>query len=81
MGSGVEMAQIESRRGRWRMDAGERRIILVVGDFIAAASAAFLALYLWAQIDWLGFSLVFVRFRAVWFVLLPPIWLFLMINN
>ena len=75
------MAQIESRRGRWRMGAGERRIILIVGDFIAAASAAFLALYLWAQIDWLGFSLVFVRFRAVWFFFLPVIWLLLMINN
>ena len=81
MGSGVEMAQIESRRGRWRMDAGERRIILVTGDFIAAASAAFLALYLWAQIDWLGFSLVFVRFRAEWFFFLPLLWLALMINN
>ena len=75
------MAQINSRRGRWRMSAGERRIILIVGDFIAAASAAFLALYLWAQIDWLGFSLVFVRFRAGWFFLLPLLWLFLMINS
>ncbi len=75
------MAQIESRRGRWRMGGGERRIILIVGDFIAAASAAFLALYLWAQIDWLGFSLVFLRFRAGWFLLLPLLWLFLMINN
>ncbi len=69
------------KRRRWRMGAGERRIILIVGDFIAAASAAFLALYLWAQIDWLGFSLVFVRFRAGWFFFLPLLWLFLMINN
>ncbi|MCJ7824173.1 MAG: exopolysaccharide biosynthesis polyprenyl glycosylphosphotransferase [Anaerolineales bacterium] len=75
------MAQIDPRHGRWRMGAGERRIILIVGDIIAAASAAFLALYLWAQIDWLGFSLVFVRFRAGWFFFLPLLWLFLMINN
>ncbi len=81
MDSGVEMAQIESRRGRWRMGISERRLILLFGDFIAAASAAFLALYLWAQIDWLGFSLVFVRFRAGWFFFLPLLWLFLMINN
>jgi len=75
------MAQIEFKRGRWRMGAGERRIILIVGDFIGAASASFLALYLWAQIDWLGFSPVFVRFRAGWFFFLPLLWLFLMINN
>ncbi len=75
------MAQIESRRVRWRIGTGERRIILIVGDFIAAASAAFLALYLWAQIDWLGFSLVFVRFRADWFFFLPLLWLLLMVNN
>lgn len=63
------------------MGTGERRIILIVGDFIGAASASFLALYLWAQIDWLGFSPVFVRFRAGWFFFLPLLWLLLMINN
>jgi exopolysaccharide biosynthesis polyprenyl glycosylphosphotransferase len=75
------MAQNEFKRGRWRMGTGERRIILIVGDFIGAASASFLALYLWAQIDWLGFSPVFVRFRAGWFFFLPLLWLLLMINN
>lgn len=75
------MAQTESRRDRRRMGTSERRIILIIGDFIAAAFASFLALYLWAQIDWLGFSLVFVRFRAGWFFLLPLLWLLLMVNN
>jgi exopolysaccharide biosynthesis polyprenyl glycosylphosphotransferase len=77
-----EVVQLKrEKRRRWRMTSGERRIILIIGDFIAAASASFLALYLWAQIDWLGFSLVFVRFRAGWFFFLPAIWLFLMVNN
>ncbi|MCJ7823846.1 MAG: exopolysaccharide biosynthesis polyprenyl glycosylphosphotransferase, partial [Anaerolineales bacterium] len=77
-----EVVQLDGeKRRRWRMGAGERRIILIVGDLIAAVSAAFLALYLWAQIDWLGFSPVFVRFRAGWFFFLPLLWLFLMINN
>jgi len=77
-----EVVQLDGeKRRRWRMGSGERRIILIIGDFIAAASASFLALYLWAQIDWLGFSLVFVRFRAGWFFFLPAMWLFLMVNN
>ena len=63
------------------MQDGERRLILLLGDFIAAAAATFLALYLWGQLDWLGFSAVFVRFRAGWFFTLPVIWLLLMINN
>jgi exopolysaccharide biosynthesis polyprenyl glycosylphosphotransferase len=63
------------------MQDGERRLILLLGDFIAAGAATFLALYLWGQLDWLGFSAVFVRFRAGWFFTLPIIWLLLMINN
>jgi len=63
------------------MQDGERRLILLIGDFVSAVAATFLALYLWGQLDWLGFSSVFVRFRAGWFFLLPLAWLLLMINN
>lgn len=68
-------------RQRWRLQDGERSLILLTGDFIAAGAATFLAIYLWGQLDWLGFSAVFVRFRAGWFFLLPIAWLLLMINN
>jgi len=71
----------ESKRRRWRLGTGERRLLLILGDLIAAVGAAFLALYFWAQFDWLGFSAGFVRYRAGWFVLLPILWLLLMINN
>ncbi|MCK5635746.1 MAG: sugar transferase [Anaerolineales bacterium] len=71
----------EPRKRRWRLQAGERRTLLIFGDLIAASSATFIALYLWAQLDWLGFSLDFIQTRAVWFILLPIAWLLLMVNN
>ena len=55
-------------------------MLLILGDLVAAALAAFLALALWAQLDWLGFTWEFVRFRAGWVVLLPLVWLGLMVN-
>jgi exopolysaccharide biosynthesis polyprenyl glycosylphosphotransferase len=54
---------------------------LIIGDLIAASLAVFVALYLWAQIDWFGFSWEFVRNRAEWFIYLPAVWLLLMVNN
>ncbi|HHH81413.1 MAG TPA: hypothetical protein ENL35_00315, partial [Chloroflexi bacterium] len=69
------MKQVEARRRRWRLGSGERRLLLILGDEIAAAGATFLALYFWAQFDWLGFSVGFVRYRAGWFVALPLLWL------
>ncbi len=60
--------------------AGELRSLLILLDLLAASAATFLALALWAQLDWLGFSWDFVRTRAAWFVLLPLIWVLLMAN-
>lgn len=62
------------------MRDSERRLILVIGDFMAASLATLGALYFWAQFDWFGFSVGFLRFRAVWFILLPAIWVLLMVN-
>jgi exopolysaccharide biosynthesis polyprenyl glycosylphosphotransferase len=65
---------------RWRLETGERRLLLIFGDFAAALAATFIALALWAQLDWLGFSLEFLVARANWFIYLPPVWLLLMVN-
>ncbi len=70
-----------NRKGAsWRFREGERRLLLVLGDLAASALASFLALALWAQLDWLGFTWQFVRFRAGWVALLPIMWLALMVN-
>jgi len=65
----------------WRLREGERRAILIFGDLVAGGLAAFVALALWAQFDWLGFSWEFVRVRADWFIFLPLAWLTLNINQ
>ncbi|MEJ2606518.1 MAG: sugar transferase [Anaerolineales bacterium] len=52
----------------------------MIGDLFASSIATFLALGLWAQLDWLGFSWDFIVTRASWFVLLPPLWILLMAN-
>ena len=44
----------------WRIREGERRLLLILGDLVASSLAAFLALVLWSQLDWLGFSWEFV---------------------
>ena len=69
-----------ARPGRLRLQSGERRLLLIFGDLVAASIATFGAIALWSQLDWLGFSMAFVRARAAWFVLLPAIWLMLMVN-
>jgi exopolysaccharide biosynthesis polyprenyl glycosylphosphotransferase len=68
------------RRGAWRLRPGERRLLLIVGDLLASTAAAFLALALWAQLDWLGFTWEFVRYRAGFVALLPLAWVALLVN-
>jgi exopolysaccharide biosynthesis polyprenyl glycosylphosphotransferase len=68
------------RSRRWTLRTGERRLLLVVGDLLAASLATFGALALWSERDWLGFTLEFIRSRASWFVFLPLAWALVMVN-
>ena len=74
------MKRVEGRSRRLRLQVGERRSLLIMGDLIAASAATFAALALWSQLDWLGFSWEFIRARAAWFVSLPLIWVVLLVN-
>jgi exopolysaccharide biosynthesis polyprenyl glycosylphosphotransferase len=71
---------MKTKRRSFRLRDSERRLILVIGDFLAATLATLGALFFWAQFDWFGFSVGFLRFRAIWFILLPAIWVLLMVN-
>lgn len=63
---------------RFRLRPGERRVILFIGDAVAASLALILAIYMWGQIDWLDFSWQFLFERIPsWFWLMPLIWLIL----
>jgi exopolysaccharide biosynthesis polyprenyl glycosylphosphotransferase len=66
----------------WRIQTGERRAILLVGDLIVAGLALFIALYFWAQKDaWIKFSWHFLTVRPpLWFYLLPFFWMLLNIE-
>lgn len=74
------MSPGERKNRRVGLQTGERVLLLIVGDLFMASIATFIALAMWAQLDWLGFSIEFVRARATWFVLLPLVWLLLMVN-
>jgi len=66
----------------WRLGLRERRFFLLVGDFLLASGALFVALYVWASNgEWLGFTLAFLQERVeAWFYVLPVIWLLLMVE-
>ena len=64
---------------QWRIRVRERKIVLLIGDLVVAYLSVFIALYSWAQKDWLDFSGAFLGQRApFWFYLLPIFWLLIM---
>ena len=67
---------------RWRFRFVERRILLLNGDIMAELLALLLSLYIWGnQAEFLGFSVRFILERVpTWFLFLPLVWLFLMIE-
>jgi exopolysaccharide biosynthesis polyprenyl glycosylphosphotransferase len=65
-----------------QLGLGERRVLLIAGDLLAAVAAITVALALWARVDYLGPlpTMEFIRNRAGWFVALPLLWPLLMVN-
>jgi exopolysaccharide biosynthesis polyprenyl glycosylphosphotransferase len=66
----------------FRLKAGERRVIILIGDLIASLGAIFIALYVWSRAseEWLEFSIQFLLERPpTWFYILPVIWIILLI--
>jgi exopolysaccharide biosynthesis polyprenyl glycosylphosphotransferase len=67
--------------GKLRIRGSERQFILLLGDLIVSSISVFIALYFWAQKDWLDFSWNFVNQRApFWFYLLPIFWSLMLIE-
>ncbi len=63
---------------KWRLTIQERKLILFCGDLFIAILALVIAIYFWAQPDWLRFSWAFVQERIpFWFFGLPLLWLLL----
>lgn len=66
----------------WRLRIGERRIVLLTGDLIAALFTLGVALYIWgSRLRFIEFDIVFLRQRVpFWFYLLPVIWIMLLLD-
>ena len=66
----------------WRLRIGERRIVLLTGDLIAALFTLGVALYIWgSRLRFIEFDIVFLRQRVpFWFYLLPVIWILLLLD-
>ncbi len=69
--------------GRFRLEQGEQRSLLVFGDLLAAILALGAALLFWAEGDtWFGLTLEFLRTRIPgWFYLLPLLWMVLLVES
>lgn len=64
-----------------RIRGNERQLILGLGDLVVSSFSVIVALYFWAQKDWLDFSWDFIGQRApFWFYLLPLAWILLLIE-
>ncbi len=50
----ARVSQSAARARGLQLGLGERRVLLIVGDLLAAAAAVAIALALWARIDYLG---------------------------
>ena len=74
-------AQRTSKSRPWQLRQGERRTILIAGDFLMAFLALVISLYYWASSSrWLTGLEFLERRPAIWFYLLPLIWIFLMVE-
>jgi exopolysaccharide biosynthesis polyprenyl glycosylphosphotransferase len=63
---------------RLRLRTAERRVIMFIGDALAAILALAIALVFWSQRDFLNLTWEFLGVRIpFWFYLLPILWLFL----
>lgn len=75
--------QNTSKSTQWRLRMGERRALVVLGDFSVAVAALGLGIALWAIADVPKVTLLeFFRTRlTAWFFWLPFLWLLLLVDS
>ena len=69
----------------WRLGTSERRVLLIVGDFLMACAALAFALYYWAaaiEVGSIRGAVDFLQLRPpTWFYFLPLFWLVLLVET
>ncbi len=77
----ADFKTIPGKQFFWRINDGERRFILLVGDLIVSYFSIFVAIYFWSKQDWLTFSWEFIQTRPDWwFYFLPLLWVILLVE-
>jgi exopolysaccharide biosynthesis polyprenyl glycosylphosphotransferase len=61
----------------WRFRISERRLLLMIGDVAATATAVLIALALWAEHAHARYDLQFILQQIHWLLILPLVWLVL----
>jgi exopolysaccharide biosynthesis polyprenyl glycosylphosphotransferase len=70
-----------TRSTSWRLRLGERRILLLAGDFLMAAVSLGLGMYYWFSGQAIDDLVAFLQQRLeAWFFLLPFLWLILLVE-
>jgi exopolysaccharide biosynthesis polyprenyl glycosylphosphotransferase len=66
----------------WQIRIGERKALLVIGDFMMALISLGIAIYIWGNsLQFIEFNFEFLRTRIpLWFYLLPFFWLLLLVE-
>ncbi len=69
----------------WRLGTSERRVLLILGDFLMACAALAFALYYWAaaiEVGTIRAAVDFLQLRPpTWFYFLPLFWLVLLVET
>jgi len=78
----VTIRKYTRKSNPWQLRIGERRALLLVGDFIMGVISLVIALFYWGStVRFIEFNLEFLQTRVpFWFYLLPVVWLVLLID-
>jgi exopolysaccharide biosynthesis polyprenyl glycosylphosphotransferase len=73
-------SKLMKKNNPWQLRLGERRVLLIAGDFLIAIIALSASLIFWGStLRFIAFNLTFLRTRVpVWYYLLPFIWVLLL---
>jgi exopolysaccharide biosynthesis polyprenyl glycosylphosphotransferase len=71
----------KDKHQRLQLQISERRLVLMLGDSLLSILAVFVSLFIWSVVADEIFSWAFVAEQAIWFVVLPVLWLTLASAN
>lgn len=76
------MAKITRKSNPWQLRIGERKALLIIGDFVMGVISVIIAIIYWgSNVRFIEFDAEFILTRVpIWFYFLPFFWLILLIE-